>query len=484
MVTSVLATSAAFIIPGLSPQEQAALNEAVHVWREKAERNKLRQAYYDAKVGLKTLGIAIPPSLESIDTVLGWPAKAVDGLARRCNHEGFVIPGADVADFGIPEIWDENNLHIETPQAIASAMTHSVSFATVTLGDVASGEPKVLVTFRDALSAAATWDARRRRIRTFLSVVESDPQGSVLELVLYPDAATIVQCRRETWGTPWTVRRFTHSLGRLPVEPLVYKPMLRRPFGQSRITRPVMALTDTALRTLVRSEVGAEFFNAPQRYVMGADEAAFQEADGTVKTQWSAIMGRVWAIAGDDEGNNPTVGQFPQVSMQPNLDQLRTIAQLMSGETNLSVSSYGIVQDNPSSAESIYAAKEELLIDAFGASDVFGVALSRISRDAVQIRDGLSTPPDELLKLRAVWADPSTPSRAAAADATAKTVGVFGDWMRDSPVALEMAGFDQPTIARLLADRERFEAKKPTEPPQPPPAVAPEADLEDDEPAA
>lgn len=443
-------------VPGLSEEDQATVNQ---LWRRlsvKRPRHRIRKRYYDSKNALKDLGIAIPPNLRNLDAVLGWPAKAVDKLAERTHLDGFVIPGHSTADLGLDALWLENRLDIEAPQTTISALLHSCAFVAVTLGDVAAGEPKVLVTTHSAEFATGIWDSRRRRLSAALAVVDSDDTGLVSEMYL-ATPTKIVTMRRE--GTRWDVRETPHSLGRVPVEPLVYQPRHGRPFGKSRLTRPVMYLADSALRTVVRSEVTAEFFSAPQRYAMGAKEEAFQDADGRPKGQWESIIGRVWALERDEEGEIPEVGQFPQVNMQPHVEQLRMWAMLYAGETSLPVSALGIVQDNPSSAEAIHASKEDLIIEAEAAATSFGGGWRMAALTALQLRDNTTELPPELLTLRAKWRDPRTPSQAQAADAAAKLVGA-GILPPDSEVTYEMLGFDQTTIARLVADKRRAQAQE------------------------
>jgi hypothetical protein len=141
------------------------------------------------------------------------------------------------------------------------------------------------------------------------------------------------------------------------------------------------------------------------------------------------------------------------------MDQLRGWAQLFAGETSLPLSSLGIAPDaNPSSAEAIHAAKEDLIVEAESATQVFGAGLARVARTAIMLRDGLDTEPDDLRRLQARWRNPATPSVAAASDALMKQATVL-PWLADSEVALEMLGYDQPTITRLLADRRRTQAR-------------------------
>jgi hypothetical protein len=89
-----------------------------------------------------------------------------------------------------------------------------------------------------------------------------------------PDAVLSIARRA---GRLAVVDRQPNPLGVVLVEPLTYDPQLDRPFGRSRITRAVMDITDRAARTVLRTEISAEFYASPQRYVLGADEEAWAD---------------------------------------------------------------------------------------------------------------------------------------------------------------------------------------------------------------
>ena len=61
----------------------------------------------------------------------------------------------------------------------------------------------------------------------------------------------------------------------------------------------------------------------------------------------------------DEDGNVPTFGQIAAASMEPHIAYMRNLAARFSGATNVPISELGIVQDNPSSAEAIYATSGE-----------------------------------------------------------------------------------------------------------------------------
>lgn len=449
-------------VAGLEPEEERAAADLMRQWRRKLPRNELRSTYYSMRNVLKDLEISIPPHMKDVETVFGWAEKAVDLLATRIRLDGFVLADSEVGDddYGIGEIFRDNRLRIESGQATRSSLIHSCSFLTASKGDTANGEPEVLVTARSARYATGIWSPRLRRLTSAIAIMDSDEYG-ISEINLYlPTHVTIM--RREK-VSKWTIERRPHGLGRVPVEPLVYKPELDRPFGKSRITRAGMSIIDSAVRTALRTEVSAEFFAAPQRYALGVDPSAFAGEDGATRTGWESIIGRLLAIGRDEDGNVPTVGTFAQQSMEPHLAQLRQLATRFAGELGIPVGSLGIVHDaNPTSSDSKEVDVAELIADAEDAQDVYGFAWAQTMRNAVMMlpendREGAVEP--DLSDLEALWRPAKAPSRAAAADSTLKLVQAF-PWLAETQVALEMAGVDRVTAQRLMAEKRRGDMKQ------------------------
>lgn len=438
-------------VTGLDPAYQSIINQLVGQIQAKSARNALRRRYYDHKSVLRDVGISIPPQMRDVATVIGWPAKAVDSMSRRTILDGFTTVNTDTATIGLDSIWESNRLASEVPQAHTSALMHSTAFTFVTAGDVTAGEPEAIISVRSAESASAIWDKRRRTFSAALSIIDVSSSGSPNTMVLYvPNLAIVIN----RVGTSWDVRYAPHELG-VPVEALTYRAALDRPFGSSRISRPVMALTDATVRTLLRTEVSAEFYSAPQRYVLGADEDLFVDADGKAIPAWQAVLGRMFAVGRDEDGNVPTVGQFTQQSMEPHLAQVRSLASLFAAETSLPVGSLGIVQDNPSSAEAIFAAKEELVVEIeHWEATSLGPAWERTIRNALRLIDDTPAARSEYAGIRAHWASPSTPSIVSAADAMVKQVAAIPK-IGETDVALERLGYNQDEIARMQAQWRR-----------------------------
>src|SRR5699024_5284596 len=147
---------------GLDHHDVDMLGKLLRVWEEKRPRNVLRSVYYDGKQAFKDFGIAIPDRFQDVDQTLEWPAKGVSALVDRSNLEGFIAPGITDDPFDIEGILADTYYYAAFPQAAQSAAVHACSLLTVSHGDVAAGEPEVLILPRDAAASAGLWDTRRR----------------------------------------------------------------------------------------------------------------------------------------------------------------------------------------------------------------------------------------------------------------------------------------------------------------------------------
>lgn len=452
---SVIATASVMddlprFMTNVDDDELDTIRSLVAVWRKKYQRNLIRSTYYDGKMPLKPTGNVPAEAARRIRAVLGWPEKAVSGLAERTIFDGFVTPGQDQDPFEITSLLDANRFDIELPQAIVSAFKHSCSFITTTRGDEQSGDPAVLIMARSAEWSSALWDKRRRAVSAALAITSVDKDGRPDAMDVYlPDV--VLTCVKRP-SRAWVAVRRESRLGEVLVEPLTYDPQLDRPFGRSRITRSVMSITDHALSTIVRTEVSSDFYTAPRMAALGVAEDAFKRG------KWAAAIDRWFALTRDENGDMPSVQQFPQMTMQPLMDQYRMYASQMSGETGLSLSSLGIVQDNPPSAEALYAAEKDLIVKARAANRGMGASLRQVARKAVMIRDGLTDAPAELVAVQANWLNPAFTSPVTAADALVKLATVF-PWIGETEVALEYAGFSNPEVTRLLADKRRSQGR-------------------------
>lgn len=416
--------------------------------------NMEKAAYYEGTNRLKDLGIAIPPQLTKMETVVGWPGTAVDVLEERLDLEGFVFPGDDEA-LGLRNIFDANDLDVESGQAHLDALIYGTAFAAV--GKGADGEPDPLVTVESPRTMTAVYDLRSRRLSSALSQV-TNPDGQTVGFTLYLPDQTVYASRDNALGM-WRVEdRDEHRLGRLPVARLINRPRTGKTEGRSEISLAVRYYTDAAVRTMLGGEVAREFYSAPQRYVLGASEQAFQNPDGTVKTAWESYLGRVWAIGNDESADGtltqPKVGQFPAGSPEPFLAQVRTLAQLLAAECAIPASYLGFTTENPSSADAIRQAEARLIKRAERRQRQFGRAWTEVARLCLLIRDGAV--PQEFLRVRPKWRDAATPTRMAAAQEAAQLIGA-GVLLPDSAVTYDRIGLSETEQARLTEEKRRTE---------------------------
>lgn len=385
------------------------ITNALNVWRGKLSRNALRRRYYNGKNVLKDFGISIPPSLLNVETVVGWPQKAVDSMAVRCRFDGFKSPDADVQVM-LDEISRRSRLNTKFRQAAESTLIHSCSFATVTIDE----ERNPRIDFYSAEQAAAVWNDVAGRIEYGI-VLDMFDNGAPTMLTLYTTDVVI-----RAWDTGigyWDWSYEPISMGRPTMVSLSYRPTFARPFGQSRITRAVMSITDSAVRESLRTEISAEFFTSPQKYLLGADRDAFEQT-----TKWEAYIGNIFAVGRDENGDLPQFGQLSQGSMQPHTDYMRSLAARFSGETNVPISTLGVIHDQPASAEAIYAANEPLIIECEDFNDGARETLRTIALMALAAE--LDTPLAELENrykdFTVNFCNPAMPSIVSQTDAMVK----------------------------------------------------------------
>lgn len=429
-------------IGNVTDAEHSTILDLLGVWTSRRTANLKRSLYYDSEQAFKDLGLTLPPQLKNAKFYLGWATMAVRKPAMRSQFEGLRLPGSD-DPFELGAILAANNFGLELGQGIVSAYKHGMSLVTVAKG--AAGEVPVQIQTHSAESSAAIWDRRRRRVASALTVSAMDGDKPSEFIVYLPDVVL-----RLSRAAGWSAERIPNQIGRTLAVPLTNDPQINKPFGRSRITNPVMALCDMAVRAYVRMEGNAEFYSSPQLAIEGIDPDAFEGV--TEQKKFRLAMDRLIALTRDADGNAPTIKQMQQATMTPHSDMLRTVASAFSGETGIPLNSLGVIHDNPASAEAIRAAEHDLLIDAtYHNKYIHGTSVKDVATLAVMVRDGLTEAPAEAWQLSASFADPEFRSTSANADAYVKLAGANPD-LANSPVLLETV-FDGNQIARFTQER-------------------------------
>jgi hypothetical protein len=456
LVTTPTATAPSKItVSALADDEQATLNDLIHQWRVKRPRNNLRSAFYDMKNSERSLmAQAVPTVVRQRRFVLGWSAMAVDKLNRRCNLEGFYdASGNDLDALGLTTLVRDNRLTSEINQGGSSSLIHAVSWLVTTQGDMAAGEPEVLINARDATTATGFWDRRLRRVTSFLSITRLDDHGEPTAMTMYLPNLNIIM---EKENGKWHVDRRPHVYG-VPVDPMRYQYRVDRSLGRSRITRACMSYHMQALAAMIRADVNGEAYSLPRYVLLGATEDAFRNADGSAKPAWQAAWDAVWAVGDDPDAPSDAlaradVKQFNGQSPEPQNAHLRMLAQMFSGETSIPIGELGIIGDsNPTAAEALEVARDDLINEAGQTTDGWSPDVSSaVTRGLAMLNGDLPRNID----LRCHWRKPMYVSSAAAADAGTKIIDK-APWLADTEVGLELMGLSPDQIKRALADRRR-----------------------------
>ena len=329
-----------------------------------------------------------------MNSMLGWIPKAVDSLADR-----LVFKGWKNDNFNLSQIFQMNNPDIFFDSAIISALIGGCSFVYMGLDKEDFPRLKVI----DGRDATGIIDPVTNLLTEGYAVLERDPKTDVpvLEAYFLPDTTTYIR----KGGDPET---FLNPAGIPLLVPIIYRPDAKRPMGHSRISRASMSLLQGACRTVKRSEVSAEFYSFPQKYIIGLS----QEEDEAFE-KWKATMSTFLTITKDEEGDSPTVGQFTQQNMTPFTEQLRTFAALFAGENGLTLDDLGFVSDNPSSAEAIKASHESLRLTARKAQRTFGSCFLNVGMVYACLRDNTAYRRQQFYLTEPMWEPIFEPDAAA-----------------------------------------------------------------------
>lgn len=434
------------IVKGI-PEEYAEMaSDLLGLWSSKLFRNQLKMRYYNGKNVLKDFGISVPPSLLDVETVVGWPQKAVDAMAVRSRFDGFTATDPEVQSM-LDGISRRSRLGVKYRQAVQSALIHSCCFATVMVDD--SGQPRI--DLHSAETAAARWDEAKGRI-AYGMTIDAFKDGVPSEITLHTEDAVVYLRLNGFDQYDWEVQRI--DMGRPTMEALCYRPTYRKPFGQSRITRAVMSITDSAVREALRTEISAEFFTSPQKYLLGADRDAF-----TATTKWEAYIGNIFAVGRDENGDIPQFGQLAQGSMQPHTDYMRSLAARFSGETNVPISTLGVIHDQPASAEAIYAANEPLIIECEDFNDGAREALRTLAQMAMAAAMDvpLSALEERYTDFTPDFRNPAMPSIVSQTDAMVKIASVVPGFA-GTDVFFEQIGFAEDMRRKAMSEIRRGQA--------------------------
>lgn len=349
---------------------------------EKRERVLVRYKFYDMKYFVRDFGIANREALQYLNSVVGWCGKAVDSVADR-----LVIDEFDQDDFGFNDIMNLNNKDIFTGAAIQDALISSCSF--IYISKDADGFPRLqTITAGDATGVI---DPITYMLTEGYAVLERDKfKKATLEAYFTAEGTWYYQGNEVV---DYVENPAPYAL----LVPIINRPDAMRPFGRSHISRACMSIVKSAIRTIRRSEISAEYYSFPQKYVTGLSQ------DSERMDTWKATISSFLAFEKDDEGDHPVLGQFQQQSMTPYESQLKMFAGLFAGETGLTLDDMGFPTDNPSSADAIKSQHENLRLKARKAQKNFTIGFLNAMYLAACVRDDFAYSRQAVYEERLKW---------------------------------------------------------------------------------
>lgn len=348
---------------------------------QKRIRVLTRYKYYEMKQDMHYISRLIPESYKWMSECLGWCTKAVDSLANRLSFNEF---RNDNFDFN--GIFALNNPDVLFDSAMLSALISSCSF--IYIFEDENEEVKLQVI--DGANATGVIDETTGLLTEGYAVLERDEWDNVtLSAYFTPGEVTYYRDGKQ-------IETISNAAKYCSLVPIIFRPDAKRKFGHSRISRACMNLMDEALEELLRTRVSSEFYAFPQKYIIGLSEDA--EFNNKLATYSNFL-----ALYKDEDGANPTIGQFSASSMAPHIEYIKTLAAQFASETGLTLDDLGFVTANPSTAEAIKASYENLRLIASKAQRTFGSGFINAGYIAASIRDDFSYERSEVYETKCAW---------------------------------------------------------------------------------
>lgn len=399
--------------------------------------------YYDADNDIRDYGISTPAKLIHIRPGIGWASRAVNTLSDRVVFEGFAKD-----NFGI-------NAYLESINgfSIINHVKHDAYIggcAFIAVSDDQESDRKILVPFtaQEATGVvdqttgllkygmavtrwAKTTDAAKKKIG-----VAFDPADYIVFTPVY----TAIFINREI------AEIIPNPTGRTLLHPLTRRASANRPLGKSRISNTVRRIINEVGRLKRREEIAEEFYSLPQRYINGLAEGAKKDAN------LDSAIGKVWAITKDEEGDKPDIGQLAQMS----IDQFETAkkdkARDFCAETGLTLRNLGYETANPSSAESLVAMSDDLLLEATNSQEEMGKQIKELCITLRLALDENSTIPAALREIVPAWKPIFQIDIGAAGDAIFKLFEVMPE-LQGSVAGYRFLGLSIKEAEELQAKR-------------------------------
>lgn len=367
---------------------------------------------------------------------INFGALAVDLLTERLRLIGFTVNGEP--DLDLWERWCDLGMTDGAQQVMTEALATGQSFASVWVDEYS--QPTVLP--ESSLQCIVRRDPVTRRAVAGLKRWTEDGKGYA---VFYtPEYVRVLQSLATVPedglipATGWTVlRKMPNPLGAVPLVDLTNPGGFTEVYGRSELA-PLADLCDSLQKVMLDALIASHETGTARRWATGVGTLETDDA-GNVVDPWANGTTTV-----QHEDPEAKFGQFDAANLAGFDTLAGLIVRQIGALSGLSPQALGLHADSAMSADAIRAAEASLVAKAEARQRTFGRAWAQVASLLVAIRDG-SDP--RRLKVRPIWADPSTRSEAQAADAAVK---LHADGLLSREGTLQRLGYGPDQIA---ADR-------------------------------
>lgn len=212
------------------------------------------------------------------------------------------------------------------------------------------------------------------------------------------------------------------------------------PYGKSRISPAIRASIKEASRNKIRASEAANFRTFPQWVINGIWEGIDPSVADGVGKMLAGVSQVVGIPRNPDNGEKVSIEEFSSSDFSSYEAQHDILAKEVAAAGNLSPTELGVTAAQPSSAEALNAAKEDIVLEISAFERKIHWTLQALF-DAISEVTGTD-------KVQLMWQEPSTPSKASQADAFVKIASVMPQ-MKYSKKALAWAGLPSDVIAEI-----------------------------------
>lgn len=372
----------------------------------KSQRARHKYEYYDADNEITDFGISTPIKLVNTKPGIGWASRAVNTLSDRLNFDGFAGD-----ELGINDLFE----HIGAIPVINAARHDSIIAGCAFIAIADDGSGKKLIPFT-ALEATGVIDENTGLLSMGLAVTrwslpnpkKQNPLSQPVDYILFlPEFTAVFENK-----TLCDIKE--NPTKRCLLHPITRKRSANAPLGRSKLTKSARRIIQEVARVKRRYEIASEFYSTPQRYINGLAQGA--EKDSNI----DSMIGKVWAITKDDDGDKPDIGQLAQMSIDQFSGQKKDLARDFCAETSLTLRNLGYETGNPTSADSLTAMSDDLLLEAKSLQREMGEQIKQLAITLRMSIDGIDTVPDKLKKIAPAWSPIFQVDLGAAGDAVYK----------------------------------------------------------------